>query len=234
MADRKTALVVAAHPDDETLGCGGTICRLAREGHAVYIAILGEGITSRHATREQADRGQVETLQQQSSRVADLLGAKDLFTYGLPDNRFDTVPLLDIVKIIENIVERVQPSVVYTHHGGDLNIDHALVHRATLTATRPVPGSPVLDVYAYEVPSATDWSFAEVGGAFRPNVFVEVADTLDAKLEAMALYEGEVREFPHPRSAEALSAAARRWGSTAGVPAAEAFELVRSVRATGP
>ena len=225
------ALVVAAHPDDEVLGCGGTITRLAREGHDVYIAILGEGITSRYQQREQADATQLEALQTRSQQVCQLLGAKDLFMHHLPDNRFDSVPLLEVVKIIEDLVGRMNPETVYTQHGGDLNIDHAVVHRATLTATRPVAGCSVKEVYAFEVPSSTDWAFGQFAPTFRPNVFVDISATLETKVQAMKLYETEARPFPHPRSPEALRASARRWGSVVGLETAEAFELVRRLLA---
>ena len=227
---KKSVLIIAAHPDDEVLGCGGTIARLAREGHDVYITILGEGITSRYQQREQADQAQVEALHAHSRQVAELLGAKDLFIYDLPDNRFDTAPLLDVIKIIEELVQRLQPQVIYTHHGGDLNVDHVIVHRAVLTATRPVPGCPVKEIYAFEVPSSTDWAFSQFQPAFRPNVFVDISATLETKMQAMVLYESEARPFPHPRSPEALQAIARRWGSVVGLEAAEAFELIRAVR----
>jgi LmbE family N-acetylglucosaminyl deacetylase len=225
-----TVLVIAAHPDDEVLGCGGTIARLARKGHDVYIAILGEGVTSRYQQREQADHALIEALCARSRQVAELLGARDLFLYNLPDNRFDTVPLLDVIKIVEELVVRLQPRVIYTHHGGDLNIDHLVVHRAVLTATRPVAGCPVREIYAFEVPSSTEWAFEQFYPTFRPNVFVDTSTSLETKVQAMALYESEARPFPHPRSPEALRAIARRWGSAVGVEAAEAFELVRSVR----
>lgn len=223
-------LVIAAHPDDEVLGCGGTIARLAKEGHQVYIAILGEGITSRYAQREQVNRALVKGLRARSRRTAKLLGARDLFPYGMPDNRFDTVPLLDVVKVIERLVKRLQPQVIYTHHGGDLNIDHAVVYRASVTATRPVAGCPVKEVYAYEVPSSTEWAFQRLESIFRPNVFVDVSPIIETKIQAMQIYASEVRPFPHPRSPEALQAIARRWGSVVGVEYAEAFELIRSVR----
>jgi LmbE family N-acetylglucosaminyl deacetylase len=225
-----TVLVIAAHPDDEALGCGGTIARLAQEGHDIYIAILGEGITSRYQQREQVNPALVEALHARSRQVAELLGAKDLFLYDLPDNRFDTVPLLDVIKIIEELVERLQPQVVYTHHGGDLNIDHVVVHRAVLTATRPVANHCVKELYAFEVPSSTEWTFGQFQPIFQPNIFVDISATLETKVQAMALYESETRLFPHPRSPEALRAIARRWGSAAGMEAAEAFRLVRSLR----
>ena len=223
-------LIVAAHPDDEVLGCGGTVARMVREENSVYIAILGEGITSRYDERERADQGLVDALHARSRKVAEVLGATELFTYDLPDNRFDTVPLLDVVKIVEGLIESLKPEVIYTHHGGDLNIDHQVVHRAVLTASRPLADCPVKRLYAFEVPSSTEWSFGQLQPVFRPNVFTDISATLETKIEAMGLYEDEARPFPHPRSPEALRAIARKWGSTVGMEAAEAFELIREVR----
>jgi len=225
----KKILVIAAHPDDEVLGCGGTMARLAQEGHEVYIAILGEGITSRYTQRDEAEDQLLESLRADSHKVAEILGAKDLFMYGLPDNRFDTVALLDIIKIIEELVDRLQPSIVYTQHSGDLNIDHTCVYRATLTATRPMAGEPVKALYTYEVASSTEWSFQKFSPPFHPNTFVDISETLELKIQAMEAYESEARPFPHPRSPEALRAQAQRWGSAAGLNAAEAFELIRKI-----
>jgi LmbE family N-acetylglucosaminyl deacetylase len=222
-------LVIAAHPDDEVLGCGGAIARFANESAAVHIAILGEGVTSRFAAREQADRPALDALHARSRQVAERLGAKSVSLFNLPDNRFDTLPLLEIVKIIEGLVDRLRPTTVFTQHGGDLNIDHVQTYRATLTAARPVPGCPVRRVLAYEVPSSTEWAFASFEPDFRPNVFVDISSTLDRKIAAMQAYESEARPFPHPRSPEALRAIAQRWGSVAGLPAAEAFTLIRDV-----
>lgn len=223
-------LVIAAHPDDEVLGCGGTIGRLAQAEHHIYIAILGEGITSRYARRDQADQSLVQVLQSRSQKVAQLLGAEDLFLYNLPDNRFDTVPLLDIVKIVEDLVIRLAPDTIYTHHSGDLNIDHLVVHRAVLTATRPVQGQSVREIYSFEVPSSTEWAFQRFEPPFRPNVFTDISTTLERKIQALSFYESELRSFPHPRSPGSLRAIARRWGSVVGCEAAEAFELVRAIR----
>ncbi len=222
-------LVLASHPDDEVLGCGGTIARLAQDGVDVDIAILGEGVTSRYADRDEADLEVVARLHDTSRRVGELLGARSVELFGLPDNRFDTVPLLDVVKVIEELVERLRPATLFTQAGGDLNVDHAVLFRAALTATRPVAGHPVRRVYAYEVMSSTEWAFGQFEPAFQPNLFVDIAATLERKVEAMQLYESEARPFPHPRAPESLRAAARRWGSNAGVEAAEAFQLVRAV-----
>ena len=223
-------LIIAAHPDDEVLGCGGTVARLSQERQNVFIAILGEGITSRYKQRTEADQSMIETLHRRSQQVAELLGAKELFMYNLPDNRFDTVAMLDVVKIIENLINKLKPTVIYTQHGGDLNIDHNITYRATLTATRPMAGFPVKEIYAYEVASSTEWAFQRFSPIFHPNVFTDISGTLEVKIQAMELYESEARPFPHPRSPEALRAMGRRWGSVVGLETAEAFELVRSIR----
>ncbi len=223
-------LVIAAHPDDEILGCGGTVARLVQEGHEVHFAILGEGVTSRHSQRADADANQLANLHRQAHAAAAKVGVKNVILHQMPDNRLDAAPLLEVVKVAESLVDGLRPEVIYTHHGGDLNVDHGVVYRAVLTATRPVAGQPVRDIYAFEVPSSTEWAFQHLEPAFRANVFVDVARTLEAKIAAMSCYETEARQFPHPRSPEALRAIAARWGSVAGCLAAEAFELVRSVR----
>jgi LmbE family N-acetylglucosaminyl deacetylase len=222
-------LVIAAHPDDEILGCGATSARLVAEGHEVKFAILGEGMTSRHANRADTDANQLSALHRDARSAAGKVGVKDVVFDHLPDNRLDTVPLLEVVKIVEDLVDQFRPEVIYTHHGGDLNVDHAVVHRAVLTATRPVSGQSVRKIYAFEVPSSTEWAFHRIEPHFRPNVFVDVTRTLEAKIAAMECYETESRKFPHPRSPQALRAIATRWGSVAGFEAAEAFELVRAI-----
>lgn len=226
----KRILVVAAHPDDEVLGCGATVARLAQQGHELHIAILGEGVTSRYPRREDAGPALLARLQDHARQAGRMLGAAEVSLHGLPDNRFDTVPLLEVAKIVEELVARIAPRVIYTHHFGDLNIDHVVVHRAVLTATRPTAGQTVHDIYSFEVPSSTEWAFSQHGAAFRPNVFVDVAGTLETKIQALQCYDTETRAFPHPRSPEALRAIAARWGTVAGCDAAEAFELVRAVR----
>ncbi|MFX0195109.1 MAG: PIG-L deacetylase family protein [Candidatus Hodarchaeota archaeon] len=223
-------VVIVAHPDDEVLGCGGTIARLARDQHEVYIAILGEGVTSRYHKREKAEKRLIQQLHARSHEVGRYLSTKEVFLFSLPDNCFDTVPLLDIIKIMEDLVSRLQPDVIYSHHGGDLNIDHQIVHRAVLTAARPLKNCPVKEIYAFEVPSSTEWAFQQFEPVFHPDVFVDITETLETKVMAMQLYESEVQPFPHPRSPEAIRAIAERWGSMVGLEAAEAFKLIRAVR----
>lgn len=233
-------LILAAHPDDECLGAGGTIARLSAEGHAVYIAILSQGIDSRYTespiSGDEAMQQELEKIKAKGQNVRNALkagkhlGAKCVTVDPQPDQKFDTVPLLEIVQHIAHITDKVRPEVIYTHHGGDLNQDHRAVAHATLIATRPTAECSVKAVYTYEVPSSTEWAFG-MESAFRPNVFVDISgEYLEKKIQAMKMYESERRAFPHPRSPEALRALATWRGAQAGVMAAEAFQLVRSVR----
>ena len=222
--------VVAAHPDDEILGCGGTMARLLREGHEVKIAIVAEGLTSRNDKREDTKKDELHHLHGCAEAAAKKTGGAEVVFFQLPDNRLDTIPLLEITKLIENLLQRWTPDVIYTHHPGDLNVDHEVVHRAVLTATRPVDSHSVREIYAFEIASSTEWAFQQLTPSFRANVFVDISATLDTKIAALECYDTEVRPFPHPRSAEAVRAAAMRWGSVAGCRAAEAFELVRMLR----
>ena len=224
-----TVLIVAAHPDDEVLGCAATAARRAARGEAVHVAILGTGLAARSEDGVLDPRA-LAALRENARAVGGMLGAKSVSLADFPDNRFDSVALLEIVKQVERWLAEVGPDVVYTHHPGDLNVDHRLTFQAVLTATRPLPGAGVKDLYAFEVPSATEWAFQRLEPAFRPSVFDDVSDTIEVKLACMARYTGEARAFPHPRSAEALRATARRWGSVAGMAYAEAFELIRSLR----
>ena len=229
MNDKSNILVVAAHPDDEVLGCGGTIKRLSSEGHNVYTAILGEGITSRDGLNKDEKESKVEQLKEAAKEAGRLLGTEETFMYNLPDNRFDTVPILEIVKRIESLITKIRPEIIYTHSGSDLNIDHQLTFRAVLTAARPVPGSSVKTIYVFETLSSTEWSFGHISPAFCPDTFINIENQLDAKINALRLYKTEIRQFPHPRSVEAVQAIAARHGSNAGLKAAEAFELVRDI-----
>ena len=222
-------MVVAAHPDDEVLGCGGTLTALAKENN-VIVGVLGEGATSREQDRADTPTSAIGELQDQARTAASILGVSEVVFGGLPDNRFDNLPLLEIVKIVEGWVERFEPEVIYTHSSGDLNIDHTLAFRAVLTATRPVEGSSVRDLYSFAVVSSTEWAFQAVSPAFVPNTFVDISTTIEQKISALEAYRGEIRTFPHPRSVDNLRATAQKWGAASGFGYAEAFQLIRSIR----
>ena len=173
--------MIAAHPDDEILGCGGALARHAAGGDTVHVLIVAEGATSRDARRDPAGReAELTALKTAASRAAAAIGAEEPRLLGLPDNCLDTLPLLDIVKAIEAVIEAVAPAIVYTHHAGDLNVDHRIVHQATVTACRPLPDSPVRAIYAFETVSSTEWQSG--GDAFRPQRWVGIEPFLDRKL----------------------------------------------------
>jgi LmbE family N-acetylglucosaminyl deacetylase len=216
-------LTVAAHPDDETLGAGGTMAWHAARGDTVWACILADGASSRH--------GRVQQQADCARQAGEILGLDRLVMVGLPDQRLDTLSLLDVITPIEQCIDELQPDVVLTHFMGDVNEDHRLVARATMVATRPVPDSCVRRVCSFEIPSSTDWAPPIPGSTFSPNVFVDISETLETKLTAMKAYAetyvSELRPFPHPRSIEALTAYARRSGAMSGQLAAEPFMLLR-------
>lgn len=221
-------LVIAAHPDDEVLGCGGAISKFVSQKEDVYITILGQGFTSRLANPDTADQNEIQALHEQSKKAATFLGAKDLFMYNLPDNRFDSLPLLDIIKPVENLIHQLKPQTIYTHHPGDLNIDHQLTHRAVITATRPLGGCPVKEIYTFEIPSSTEWAF-NPDQSFFPNYFIDITGHLENKTKALQFYTTEIKEAPHPRSDKHLKALAAVRGAAVGKKYCEAFTLIRKI-----
>ncbi len=225
--DKARVLVVAAHPDDEVIGCGGTTARHAATDDSVHILILADGVTARAG--EESSAAQVEARAEAARAAARVLGAEPPRFAGFPDNRLDSVPLLDVVKTVEAVVGEVRPSIVYTHHGGDLNVDHRIVHQAVVTACRPLPETPVRSLYAFETVSSTEWAPETLGQSFRPTRFVDIATHLDRKLQALESYTSEMRSFPHPRSRENVVALARHRGACAGIAAAEAFMVIREI-----
>ncbi len=224
----ETLLVIAAHPDDELLGLGATVKKFVNAGHEAYALILSCGITSRYDSRKDGVQEQIGALKEQSRAAAKILGFKQIFLCDLPDNQFDSLPLLEITKEIEKYVQTIKPSIIFTHHYSDVNIDHQRTFQAVITATRPFGDYSAKEIYCFETFSSTEWSFP-YQGAFKPNMFVDVEQTFKDKLEAMKCYTSELRPYPHPRSLKSLEVAAKRWGTVVGCNLAEAFELVRKV-----
>lgn len=224
----KTVLVVAAHPDDEILGVGGTAARHVAEGDLVYALILGEGQTSRGEHREDVSRNTVAALHENTMESAKKVGYSEVFFADFPDNRFDKVDLLDIVKTVEKHIAKIKPQIVYTHYSGDLNIDHQYTARAVLTATRPIGAYSVEEIYAFETLSSSEWNFDHSAHAvFSPDVYVDITNYYDKKEQAMQCYVSELCEFPHPRSLMGMEALSKVRGMTVGMERAEAFMLVR-------
>ncbi len=230
LASKKKVLVIAAHPDDEVLGCGGTITRHADSGDQVQILIVAEGSTSRQQERDRAQvRNELSALAQAAQTAGSILGAAGVDLLDLPDNRLDSLDRLDLIKRIEECVERHQPDCVYVHHAGDVNVDHRRLHEAVVTACRPTPGHVVKRLLSFEVASSTEWQPPGSAQAFQPNWFVDISDQWERKREALLAYATEMRNWPHARSLDAVEHLARWRGAQVGVEAAEAFFLLRQL-----
>ena len=215
-------LVIAAHPDDEALGCGGTMARHAARGDTVDIVFVADGVSARGESGEQLKRRRAA-----ARGAAKVLGCREPVFLDFPDNRLDRVELLDVVQAVEACVRDRNPTIVFTHHGGDLNVDHRVVHQAVITALRPMPDRGFSGIFAFETASSTEWSTPAIGEMFRPDRFVDVSGTIEKKMNALKCYDEEMRPFPHARSYEAIRALATWRGATAGLAAAEAFATLR-------
>ncbi len=229
----KKIMIVVAHPDDELLGLGATMNRLILDYQVnVHVVILGEGITSRSEKRDPLHWQKELTKHRENIQKAkDMIGYHTVSIFDFPDNRFDTVALLDIIKVIENEKKLHKPDVVFTHHGGDVNIDHQRTFNAVMTACRPMETECVHTIITFETASGTEWRSSTDPYHFIPNLFIEISqENLDAKISGMECYEYEKRTYPHPRSPEALKIQAQRWGVVVGCYLAEAFCIVRNIQ----
>ena len=230
LKEKNTILVVAAHPDDEVLGCGGSMAKWAQSGDNVHVLILAEGATARDKIRDTgAKKSELSQLAKSAHETGSILGVKSVNLLGLPDNRMDSLDLLDVVIKVEYYIEKFQPNAIVTHHGGDLNIDHQIALKAVITACRPQPSYPVKRILSFEVPSSTEWQSPNTKSIFIPNWFENITNTLDLKLKALDAYKSEMREWPHARSINAVKHLAHWRGASVGCEAAEAFMLVREI-----
>ena len=221
-------MVIAAHPDDEVLGCGAAIHKLVDSGAEAHALILGTGLASRYEHKESIPGSAIDILRQNAKASAAIIGYKTLSFEDFPDNRMDSAALLDIIRTIDFYANKHKPDIIFTHHHSDLNIDHRITFNAVLTAFRPLISCSVNGIFCFETPSSTEWNFPYYRNTFSPNVFINVEDSMDIKINALKCYESEIRNAPHPRSPEIIGAIAKRWGSVAGFEYAEAFELVMS------
>ena len=221
---------MAAHPDDEVLGCGASVAKWAEAGKEVHVVILAEGATSRDSARNPESRiEELSALEKSAQSAGKILGVTSVRLLNFPDNRMDSVDRLEVIKIVEEQIELVKPETVVTHHSGDINIDHQITHQAVVTACRPQPRELVRRLLVFEVPSSTEWQPPNTSPVFRPNWFEDVSKTLERKLQALEIYAEEMRTWPHARSLQAVEHLARWRGSSVGCEAAEAFILLREV-----
>ena len=224
-------LVVAAHPDDEILGAGGTIAKYSAKGDHVYVCILCEQCLARKNKPKHDD------FLEQIHAAKNSVGIKEILFFDFPNIQMNTVPTLKIVQAIEQTIVQFKPEVVYTHHWGDVNEDHRVISNATMAAVRlpergtvsSLPRNLIRKVLCYETPSSTEWASPDKESAFLPNVFVDIEKTLDVKLKALQCYQNVMKDYPHPRSVEAITAHAKDCGVRAGLKAAEAFVLIREL-----
>jgi len=224
-------LVVVAHPDDEVLGCGASIAKWSDAGEDVHTLIMAEGVTSRDSTRDaDAKRCELASLIKSAKQAGDILGSTSVKLLGFPDNRMDSMDRLNVVKAIESEIELLQPDTVVTHHHGDVNVDHQVIHEAVAVACRPQPSSPVNRILAFEVPSSTEWQLSGINFAFHPNLFEDVSKTFDRKIEALKSYQSEIREWPHARSLQNIENQARWRGGSVGREFAETFIMMREIK----
>ena len=223
-------LIVAAHPDDEILGCGGSIAKWVNNGHQVDILIIAEGVTSRSFSRNrEANKKELLNLSSMAQRSSKIVGANSIELLDYPDNRLDSIELLDLIKVVEAKVEKIEPEIVVTHHFSDLNIDHCLVHKAVITACRPQPGHIVKRIMSFEVPSSTEWQSISNNQPFVPNWFEDISKTLSVKLDALNIYKSEMYKWPHARSIKSVKSLANWRGASIGCESAEAFILLRNL-----
>ena len=218
-------LVIAAHPDDEALGCGGTMARHVNYGDKVHVVFMSDGVSSRVSAKDNEENERRKC----ANKASEILGAQPPIFLNFPDNRMDEVALLDIVQSLEGVIYKIKPDVVYTHHLGDLNIDHQITHKAVITACRPQPNFCVKEIYSFETLSATHWQSPSMKNVFNPNYFVDVSDFMDKKIKALQCYDNEMREAPHARSYESVENLSKFRGSLVGVKNAEAFCVERIV-----
>jgi N-acetylglucosamine malate deacetylase 1 len=216
-------LVLAAHPDDEVLGMGGTIAVHTARGDAVRIVCVTDGSSTQYPG-DAATRAQKE---EEATRAAEELGVTDYVHLDLPDMRLDTLPHVEVNRVVEEQVREFAPSAVYTPQP-DVNLDHRVLFESVAVATRPTPGQGVRRVLTYAPTSSTEWTPA-AHNWFLPNWFVDVTETLERKVAAFAHYATEQRSYPHPRSERAIRATAEFYGASCGCEYAEPFVLVRSL-----
>ncbi len=216
-------LVIAAHPDDEVLGCGGVIARHAAQGDEVHVLVATRGIPEIFAPEF------IEEIRRELKAAHQILKVTETHFLDFPAPKLDVIPGHELADGIKKVIYTLRPGTIYLPHGGDIHLDHRAVYMAGLVAARPSSNCPVKKILCYETLSETEWAPTALDSAFVPNVFVNITDYLDVKLQAMACYRTQLKEPPHSRSLETIQALATLRGSTVGFFAAEAFTLERQI-----
>lgn len=218
---KEKILAIATHPDDEILGMGGTLKKHINNNNEVYVCIVTSTWKPKWGEKDNKRR------KEESCKVGEFLGVKNLFRLDYPTIKLDTVPINELIYSIEKIVSEVRPHTVYTNYKNDLNADHGVVFQAVSVATRPISG--IKKLLAAETPSETDLALPLLGNAFQPNFYIDISNELEDKIKAAKMYKSEMKTFPHLRSEEVIRAMAIKRGAEVNLKAAEAFVLLRYI-----
>jgi LmbE family N-acetylglucosaminyl deacetylase len=226
MFNFKNILVVASHPDDEVLGCGGTLYNLRKKGAKISCLFLSDGESSR---KHPKINKLISERRKQAIKAGKILGINKINFGNFPDNSMDTVPILKIIQFIEKTIKEVRPDAIFTHFESDLNIDHQITSKAVITACRPIKNQTVKSIIFFEILSSSEWNISTKNKSFKPNYFVDIGKSIKFKLKALKIYNREMRKWPHPRSIEGVKLLSKTRGSSVGLLNAEAFIVGRHI-----
>jgi LmbE family N-acetylglucosaminyl deacetylase len=223
---KKTILIIAAHPDDDAFGCGGTIAKLSKNKNDIYAIYFTDGVSARLNQKDL--KKNIIQRRINTNAAAKILGIKN-YSYCLyPDNKLDSIPLLEIVQRVEKEIKNIKPDIIFTHFSNDLNIDHRIINKAVITATRPKPKNKIKKIFLFETLSSTEWNFSEKNRSFNPNYFIDISKTIDKKIMSIKSYKKEICKWPHPRSVKGVKVLAMFRGQSVGLKLAEGFQLLRA------
>ena len=227
MKNIKKVLIIAAHPDDDAFGCGGTIKKLANQKNKIYAIYFTDGVSARINKKDLKKK--INDRKKNSEKASKILGIKRCIYHSFPDNQLDKIPLLEIIQKIEEQIKKIKPDLILTHFENDLNIDHQIINRAVVTATRPKPNFRLKKILMFETLSSTEWKFSNKTKNFNPNYFVDISKTINQKIKSVKCYKNEIFNWPHPRSEKGVKTLAMFRGQSVGLKFAEAFQLLRNV-----
>jgi len=216
-------LIIAPHPDDEVLGCGGTIRKLSEMGEDVYVLVVSRG------KKEMYSEDQILNIRNEARNAHKILGVIETRFLDFPAPDLDMVSIAEISIAISEVIWEYKIETIYLPHYGDIHHDHRVVFQSGLVAARPVNGNPVKKIFSYETLSETEWAPPLSDMAFLPTKFVNITGVFKFKLEAMTCFKSQLRDFPNPRSLKAIEAMANLRGSTVGFNYAEAFMTIRTI-----